>query len=45
LEKKINKKKREKLEKKVRKKDEKKSKNKKECTVDYYCNPQCIECG
>ena len=24
---------------------EKKVKKKEECTVDYYCNPQCIGCG
>jgi hypothetical protein len=23
----------------------KKKKKKKECTVGYYCNPQCNECG
>jgi hypothetical protein len=28
-----------------KKKDEKKRKKKEECTVDYYCNPQCIGCG
>jgi hypothetical protein len=27
------------------KKNEKVKKKKEECTVDYYCNPQCIGCG
>jgi len=47
---KINKQKKEgKLEKKWKKKMKKKTKKKKEeeeeCTMDYYCNLQCIGCG
>ena len=30
---------------KVGNKSEKKRWKKKKCTVDYYCNPQCIGCG
>ena len=30
--------------KKKMKKNEKVKKKKEECTVDYYCNPQCIGC-
>jgi hypothetical protein len=32
-------------EKKRWKKNKKVKKKKKECTMDYYCNPQCIGCG
>jgi len=30
---------------KEKKTKQKNKKNKKKCTVNYCCNPQCIECG